>query len=136
MTEDWAAVARVVQQRLTELGLSQSDVIIRSRISKTVVAEIQHNTVQRRRSARTLEAMSVALAWHPEYLSAVLERRTPPGAGDPKAMADLDVPRHLAAIEVRLREITDRLDDIEAIKSRLDQIGADLSAIRTGRRKG
>ncbi|HEX4725647.1 MAG TPA: transcriptional regulator [Pseudonocardiaceae bacterium] len=134
MTEDWAAVSRVVTQRLTELGLSQQEVIVRSRISKTVVAEIQHNTVQRRRSARTLEALSAALAWHPRYLTAVLEGHMPPRPSEPVASGH-DVPGHLASIELRLHEIANRLDDIEAIKSRLDQISADVSVIRTGRRR-
>ncbi len=92
MTEDWAAVARAINQRMTELGLRQRELIERSRVSKTAVREIQHNTAQRRRSARTLEALSVALAWHPQHLAAVLEGRRPPQVGDPVVVSDHDVP--------------------------------------------
>lgn len=78
MTEDWAAVATAITQRMTELDVSQQDLITRSRVSKTVVSEIQRNTAQRRRSVRTLEALAVVLDWHPHHLVAILEGRTPP----------------------------------------------------------
>jgi transcriptional regulator with XRE-family HTH domain len=131
VTEDWAAVATAITQRMTELGVSQQDLITRSRVSKTVVSEIQRNTTQLRRSVRTLEALAVVLDWHPHHLVAILEGRTPPRLGRPAARsvpsrsAACDVPRRLAAIESQLREITDRID---AIPARLDQISADLSA--------
>lgn len=114
MTEDWSAVARAINERMTELGLRQRELIERSRVSKAAVREIQHNTVQRRRSARTLEALSSALAWHPQYLAAVLGGRTPPQIGDPIVLSDNDVPSRLAAIEVRLRDMAEQLDQITA----------------------
>jgi hypothetical protein len=120
VTKDWAAVATAINQRITELGVRQCDLIERSRVSKTAAGEIQHNLAQRRRSARTLEALSVALDWHPQHLVAVLEGRRPPQAGDP-IVTDHDVLGHAAAIERRLQEITDRLHD------KVDQISADLS---------
>jgi transcriptional regulator with XRE-family HTH domain len=129
VTEDWAAIATAINQRMTELGLRQHELIERSRVSKTAVREIQHNTAQRRRSARTLEALSVALSWHPQHLAAVLDGRRPPQVGDPVVTSDHDVPSHLASIERRLSEITDRLDDFGVIKGQLDQISADLSVV-------
>jgi transcriptional regulator with XRE-family HTH domain len=127
LTEDWAAVATAINQRMTELGLQQRELIERSRLSKAVVHEIRHNARQRRRSARTLEALAVALAWHPDHLVAVLNGREPPQIEDPAAKSDHDVPAHLAAIDHSLREITTRLDGIEAIKNQLNQITTDLS---------
>jgi transcriptional regulator with XRE-family HTH domain len=119
VTEDWSAVARAINQRMTELGLRQRELIERSRVSKAAVREIQHNTVQRRRSARTLEALSSALAWHPQHLLALLEGRTPPQLGDPVVVSDNDVPGRLASIEGRLRGMAEQLD----------QISADLSVV-------
>jgi transcriptional regulator with XRE-family HTH domain len=112
VTEDWPAVSRAINERMTELGLRQRELIERSRVSKAAVREIQHNTVQRRRSARTLEALSSALAWHPQHLAAVLVGRTPPQIGDPIVVSDNDVPGRLAAIEVRLRDMAEQLDRI------------------------
>ena len=77
MSEDWAAVARAITQRLQELGMRQRELAERSHVSQAIVRELQHNTAQRRRSSRTLEALSVALAWHPQHLTAVLTGRTP-----------------------------------------------------------
>lgn len=114
VTEDWAAVARAINQRSAELGLSQRELIKRSDVSKAIVSEIQNNTVQRRRSARTLEALSLALDWHPGHLAAVLAGRRPPELGEPTVRSDDDVPARLAVIEYRLAEISQRLDDLSA----------------------
>ncbi len=84
MVEDWAAVARAISRRMTELGLNQRELIERSRVSKATVGELYHNSAQRRRSARTLEALSIALEWHPQHLVAVLKGQRAPGIGEPK----------------------------------------------------
>lgn len=112
MSEDWAAVARAIGQRLHELGMRQRELAERSHVSQAIVRELQHNTAQRRRSSRTLEALSTALAWHPQHLTAVLTGRTPPEPGDPPLAADDDVPARLAAIEHHLRELTEQLGEL------------------------
>src|ERR687894_1090639 len=83
VSEDWAAVAEAISQRMTELGINQAELIERSQVSKATVGELYHNSAQRRRSARTLEALSVALGWHPRHLHAVLFGQTPPDPNDP-----------------------------------------------------
>lgn len=125
MTEDWPAVSRAINERMTELGLRQRELIERSRVSKAAVREIQHNTVQRRRSARTLEALSSALAWHPQHLAAVLVGRIPPQIGDPIVVSDNDVPGRLAAIEGRLRDMAEQLDRITSDLSEVMHRGRD-----------
>lgn len=134
MTKDWAAVATAVSQRMTELGLRQHQLVQRSRVSRAAVSEIQHNVAQRRRSARTLEALSVALNWHPHHLIAILEGRTPPQIGDP-VDPDGDAMSHLNAIERRIEKIANQLDRIEVIQlerievlqDKLDHLVTDLS---------
>lgn len=111
MTEDWAAVARAINQRMAELGLRQFELVERSHVSQAIVREIQRNTVQRQRSARTLEALSIALDWHPEHLVAVLGGHTPPQAGEP---VTTDVPGRLTAIERHLRQIARQLETLNA----------------------
>lgn len=134
MADDWAAVARAINERAAELGLRQRDLIERSRLSKAVVGELSRNAAPRRRSARTLEALSTALEWHPQHLSAVLAGREPPAADDPVYRPD-DVPARLAAIERQLREITGRLDELQSaadmrpIVERLDEINATLTKV-------
>jgi transcriptional regulator with XRE-family HTH domain len=97
-----------------ELGLRQRELIARSRVSKGVVSQLMRNvTPQPRRSARTLEALSIALEWHPQHLLAVLAGTEPPVAGEPASRAD-DIPARLAAIERQLRDITGRLDEMRS----------------------
>jgi transcriptional regulator with XRE-family HTH domain len=109
VTEDWAAVAMAINQRLTELGWRQRELARRSNVSLAIVRELQHNTVQRRRGSRTLESLSAALDWHPQHLDAVLHGQTPPAPGEP---ADDPLWSRLDTLEHRLDEITDRLDDL------------------------
>jgi len=116
-------------------------------VSKAVVGEITRNTVQRRRSTRTLEALSLALDWHPQHLTAVLHGRMPPAVGEPVYRFDEDdVPARLAAIEHQLRAITERLDeltavhdqldDMRSISKRLEEMNANLAAVLRDRGEG
>ncbi|GAA2999727.1 XRE family transcriptional regulator [Actinokineospora diospyrosa] len=106
MAEDWAAVARVINERADALGLRQRELAERSQVSQAIVRELQLNTVERRRSARTLEALSVTLSLHPQHLDAVLNGRTPP-LPDP-------VVSRLDSLERRVAEIATVLDGIQA----------------------
>ncbi|MGH3792971.1 MAG: XRE family transcriptional regulator, partial [Pseudonocardiaceae bacterium] len=72
MSEDWAAVAVAINERVNELGWRQRELVERSRVSPAIVREIQRHTVERRRSPRTLESLSVTLGWHAQHLAAVL----------------------------------------------------------------
>lgn len=114
MSEDWSAVSKAINERMTALGLRQGELVERAHVSKAIVRELQHNVVQRRRSTRTLEALSVALGWHPRHLTAVLHGRKPPEPGDPLDDDGQATPARLAAIEDRLTEIAQHLEQINA----------------------
>jgi hypothetical protein len=114
VSEDWSAVAKAINERMTALGLRQGELVQRARVSKAIVRELQHNVVQRRRSTRTLEALSVALGWHPRHLTAVLHGRKPPEPGDPLDDEGEATPARLAAIEDRLTEIAQQLEQLNA----------------------
>lgn len=114
MSEDWAAVARTINERVTALGLTQRELAQRAHVALSIVRELRHNTVQRRRSGRTLEALSVALGLHPRHLAAVLLGQRPPQPTDPIDYYADGVPGRLAAIEDRLTEIAARLDKMDA----------------------
>jgi transcriptional regulator with XRE-family HTH domain len=129
VTEDWAAVARAINQRTTELGLSQRELIARSQVSKATVGELQRNSVQRRRGTRTLEALSLALGWHPDHLLAVLTGRRVPAVGELMSHSDDDIAGRLAAIEYRLAEIAAQVGSIGEVNSRLDDIQAALKSV-------
>ncbi len=111
MSDDWSAVAEAINERVRELGWRQRELAERSQVSQAIVREIQHHTVERRRSARTLEALSTSLGWHPQHLAAVLEGRQPPSADEPDDGGGRLWSR-LDALEQRLAEITDHLNGI------------------------
>ncbi len=70
--------------------------------------------MERRRSARTLEALSLALEWHPGHLAAVLAGRKPLRPGETGDDATDRILAHLNAIEGRLEELTNRVDAMAA----------------------
>jgi hypothetical protein len=111
VSEDWAAVAKAINQRVTELGWRQRELAERSHVSPAVVREIQRHTVERRRSPRTLESLSVALGWHPQHLDAVLNGRPVP-ATESVASGEMVLSR-LDAVEQRLIHMTGLLDDLK-----------------------
>lgn len=113
MSEDWAAVAKAINGRVNELGWLQRELAKRSYVSQAVVREIQHHVVERRRSPRTLESLSVALGWHPQHLDAVLHGRKPPEVDEPVTDRGDTLWSRLDALERRMDDITDRLDDLK-----------------------
>lgn len=114
MPEDWAAVAKAINERVNELGWLQRELAKRSHVSQAVVREIQHHVVERRRSPRTLESLSVALGWHPKHLEAVSHGRKPPEPDKPVSDQGDTLWSRLDALERRMDEITERLDDLKA----------------------
>jgi hypothetical protein len=114
MSQDWAAVAKAINDRVNELGWLQRELAKRSHVSQAIVREIQHHVVERRRSPRTLESLSVALGWHPQHLDAVLRGRRPPEPDEPFTDSGDTLWSRLDALEERMSEITERLDDLKA----------------------
>ncbi len=109
--EDWAAVARVIGDRVRELGWPQRELAERSRVSVAVVREIQRHTVERRRSRRTLEALSVALGWDREHLDRVLKGQAQQ-AGNRAAPDSVALWSRLDSIDQRLDEIIKLLTEL------------------------
>lgn len=118
MKEDWSAVAEAVNARAAELALKQRELAEKSGVSLAIVREIQQGRIQRRRNPRTLEALSVALDWHPQHLTAVLTSQNPPVA-DPAAatVEDPIVPllntiiREIRGLRAQLGTLTSKLDE-------------------------
>ena len=111
--ENWAAVARAISDRVRELGWRQRELAERSHVSVAVVREIQRHTVERRRSPRTLQALSVALGWEPEYLHRVLEGHAQQSAGH--AAPDLAaVWSRLDSFDLRLAELAKLVTELRS----------------------
>jgi hypothetical protein len=118
--EDWAAVARAIGERMRELAWRQRELADRSHVSVAVVREIQRHTVERRRSRRTLEALSVALGWEPERLDSILK------GGAEQAAARSQVQVDGAAWWARMDALEERLDEIVKL---ITGLKADLATV-------
>lgn len=114
MAEDWAAVAKAINERVNELGWLQRELAKRSHVSQAIVREIQHHVVERRRSPRTLESLSIALGWHPQHLDAVLHGRKPPEPDEPITDRADTLWSRLDALDQLMDEIVERLDELKA----------------------
>jgi transcriptional regulator with XRE-family HTH domain len=75
VSEDWVAVAEAILQRGRELKMTQRELAKRSKVSTATIRQIENRTGGHRHSPRTLEALSEALNWPPEYLGNVLSGR-------------------------------------------------------------
>jgi hypothetical protein len=120
VSEDWAAVAAAIDARVRELGWRQRELSERAHVSHAIVREIQHHVVERRRSTRTLEALSTALGWPPSHLHSILHGQPSTQASTPMAVEDAHT------LRLRLEKLEGRLS---AIESRLDGIHADLRTV-------
>ncbi len=123
MTEDWASVATAINERVHELGWRQRDLIERSQVSPAIVREIQRHSVERRRSARTLESLSITLGWHPQHLEALLHGRKPPAADEVGPSSEAALLARLDEFEQRMAE---RLDELAV---QLDGLKSDLTTV-------
>jgi predicted transcriptional regulator len=116
--EDWSAVAEALNARTAELTLKQKELAERSGVSLAIVREMQQGKIQRRRNPRTLEALSIALDWHPQHLTAVLQGKTPPEADTSVAAADDPLVPLLNAV---IRELRGLRAQVGTLTSRLDE---------------
>lgn len=104
MAKDWAAVAAAIQARLEERDMTQAELASRAGVATETVRELRMNIRPRRRSPRTLAAVSEALGWPPDHLAAVAN-----GVGDADGAGETD---ELAAIAAELTAVAGRLVDL------------------------
>lgn len=97
MTRDWDAVASAIQARMAELEMTQAELAQKAGVALMTIRELQHNLRPRRRSPRTMAAVSEALGWYQHHLLDVL-------MGEQMRETDplTEVLRRLDAIEARL----------------------------------
>lgn len=108
--KDWDAVAAAIQARLGELDMTQADLAARAGVAPETVRELRTNLHPRRRSPRTLAALSEALGWPADHLSTVAIRGSTTADGDGIDDAELGaITEELSSIATRLHEIASEL---------------------------
>lgn len=122
MVRDWPAVAAAIGARMREREISQRQLAERANVSVATIRELQHNYKPRRRSARTLQAISTALDWPPGRLEDVLQGTAAPGPGECNDVAGsgdastiaaqlADMRAHLVKSIQILDTLSDRISD-------------------------
>jgi transcriptional regulator with XRE-family HTH domain len=116
MARDWDAVAEAIRARMADLDMTQAELSQRAGVALMTVRELQNNLKPRRRSPRTLAAVSEALGWPADHLTAILGGAEPedPDADDP-VLAELD------EIKEQLTAIASRLDAVERWQAAADE---------------
>lgn len=103
MSKDWQAVAKAVNTRMDELGMTQAELVRESRVAPMTVQTIRKGE-DRNRSPHTLAAISAALRWPPGHLEDIAD-----GSG---AVVDDDV--RVARLESEVAELRERVERLEA----------------------
>lgn len=108
MAKDWDAVAEAIKTRLAELDMTQAELATRAGVALMTVRELQHNLTPRRRSPRTLAAVSEALGWSGDHIARILDgdQVDDPDADDP-VLVELD------ALRADVSALVRRIDAIE-----------------------
>lgn len=119
MAEDWSAVAKAINARMSDLDLRQKDVAERSGVSVAIIRELSQDRIQRQRNPRTLEALSLALGWHPQHLTAVLNGEDPP-LRSASATQTLSQDRVVVLLDAILRELRGLRAQMTALNRRMD----------------
>lgn len=110
MDSDWEAVGKSISQRLDELGMTQLELASTSGVAPATIREIQYTKLVRRRSPRTLAALSEALKWPPSYLDQVLRGDVAKPHADE---ANDPVLAELNAIHQQLQSLRERVGSLE-----------------------
>lgn len=116
MAKNWTAVAEAITTRLAELGMTQNDLSTRSGVSVATVRQLQRNYEAKRRSPRTLSALSEALRWPADHLARVRDGAVAADdlhATDASDSTVATIIDKLAEYDQRLAQVEHRLDQVE-----------------------
>ncbi|GAB2657150.1 hypothetical protein GCM10027271_14630 [Saccharopolyspora gloriosae] len=119
MGKHWDAVATAINTRLAELDLTQRELAERSGVSTATLRQLQNNYEPRRRSPRTLAAISEGLRWPADHLAQVLEGEV---SREDTGTLRSDVAR-------LSHELTDARTEIDDLRAEVRQLGTKLSDI-------
>jgi transcriptional regulator with XRE-family HTH domain len=112
MSQDWGAVADAINTRMEELQLTQQELAGRAQVSVALLRQLQRNYAPRKRSPRTLEAISVALKWPAGRLMEISNGQTETSPDDP-----VDALRaEFADLRAEVDDLRQRVEDLAATR--------------------
>lgn len=112
MGKDWAAVAAAINTRLAELDMTQKELADRSEVAVFTLRQIQSPEAypSRRRSPRTLAAISRALRLPEDHLARVADQDSPDEVNS-------DVQDELADLRREVADLRERVTQLESGES-------------------
>ncbi|GIG58778.1 hypothetical protein Lfu02_31500 [Longispora fulva] len=118
---DWQAVADAINARMGDLPIQQNELAARSGVSVATIRELQGGGPGRRRSARTMSAISTALDWPEDHLARVLAGTNSSGGGRSSATS---APNDMSAVLAKLDELQ---VEVRELSRKLDRLASDQS---------
>lgn len=103
---DWQAVARLTNERMQEVTMTQRELSERSGVSIATLRRIQHGENQAR-SRATLASISRALGFPDDHLWNIAMRRT--AGTDDDGHGDVQIREELAELRHRVERIEEQL---------------------------
>jgi transcriptional regulator with XRE-family HTH domain len=113
VSDNWAAVAEAIRQRVADLGVTQKDLAARSGVSESTIRQLMNNYGPRRRAWHTLEDVSKGLQWPAHYLARLLDETT---AGSPPDVGG-SLHAELVALRSQVNDLADRVEALEQGRS-------------------
>jgi transcriptional regulator with XRE-family HTH domain len=106
--DEWALVAKAVNDRMLERGITQRELAERSGISVATLRKIQHAESQARRNRSTLASLSRALGFRDDYLWRIATEAPSSGGGTIDALVIDDLRADLAELRARVEVLEAR----------------------------
>jgi transcriptional regulator with XRE-family HTH domain len=104
--KDWDAASAAMSARMAELDVTQAEVAGRAGVALMTVRELQHNLQPRRRSPRTLAALSEALGWPAGHLERL-------ASGGEPGEADAGMAEELRLLRAEVARLAARVEALE-----------------------
>jgi transcriptional regulator with XRE-family HTH domain len=111
VAKDWDAVARAIDGRIRERGLTQAELAASAHVSLETVRELRSNLRPRRRHPRVLAAVSEALGWPTDHLASVLEGES--GASPAGGQSADEMRSEIARLGQEVKSLAGRLETVE-----------------------
>lgn len=109
MGDDWAAVAKAIRDRLTELGITQKQLVDRSGVSESTIRQLMNNYGPRRRGRHTLEDVSKGLNLPAGHLAGILDK----GSTSRQSNSTESLRKEVADLRGQLADLAGRVEALE-----------------------
>jgi hypothetical protein len=114
MDGDWQAVGQAISHRLSERGMTMTELATQADVSLTTVRELVHVLNTRQRRTKTLAAISTALGFREDHLHRVLRGQSVgPPHDEPNQPCASSLSEQVRLLSERVTALEDWRHDVE-----------------------